>query len=67
MLFRLSTPVPESDLYGTSAEDLFQVRPIRFLIIETEATCREMDARYEANAGSFEVESPDAVLPPWHP
>lgn len=24
MLFRLSTPVPESDLYGTSAEDLFQ-------------------------------------------
>jgi hypothetical protein len=24
MLFRLSTPVPESDLYGTNAEDLFQ-------------------------------------------
>ena len=24
MLFRLSTPVPESDLYGTGAEDLFQ-------------------------------------------
>lgn len=24
MLFRLSTPVPETDLYGSSADDLFQ-------------------------------------------